>query len=107
MKWKSIVELIAIVITAIIVFHFATKTKVFNISGQKGDAPTGVPQVPAADPTVAVNYLNYNMTYGRNDIIAPGGASGNVDVLSSQSALEDVVADQSYGAWSNYVSAVG
>ena len=109
MKWKSIVELVAIVLTALIVFHFATKTKMFHIGegAKKGDAPTSSVTAEAADPSVSVNYLNYNQTAGQNDIVVPGGSSSNAEVLSSQYALEEVVADQSYGAWSNYVSALG
>ena len=108
MKWKSIVELAAIVIAAVMVFHFGTKTKMFHIGqGKKGDAPNSTVTADAAEPAVNVNYLNYNQTNGQNDIVAPGGSSNNAEVLSSQYALEEVVADQSYGAWSNYVSALG
>lgn len=107
MRWKHIVELIAVVLAALAVFHLATRTNVFSLKPGKGDAPVGTPQAPAAEPPVAVNYINYNQTNGANDIVVPGGASGAVDVLSSQSALEETVSDQTYGAWANYVTAVG
>jgi len=106
MNWKSLIELAAVAGAAYAVFNFAEgRNKLFALKPGQGDTPAQV-ETPAADPTLTptVSYLNYNLTNGRNDIIAPGGSSDSPEVLSGPMALEKAASGQSYGAWSNYVS---